>query len=66
MALLDSRRREAVRRPLGARRRRMPEAESGPRTTTIDRRALACGLLATLLLAAGFAHVLGQRAQRIE
>lgn len=63
MALLDSRRRKVARRSLSAMRQRMPEAESGPNRWT-DRRALACALLATLLLAGGLAHVLGQRAQR--
>ena len=65
MALLDSSRREAVRWPLGAMRRRMPEAESGRNTATLsDPRALACFLLACLLLAGALAHVLSLRSQR--
>jgi hypothetical protein len=64
MALLDSRRRKAVRRPLGALRRPMPEAESGRNATLRDPRALACFLLACLLLAGGLAHVLSLRSQR--
>lgn len=65
MALLDSsRRRKAVRWPLGAMRRRMPEAESGRSTSWRDPRALACFLLACLLLAGGIAHVLSLRSQR--
>ena len=65
MALLDSsRRREAVRWPLGAMRRRRPEAESGRNATLRDPRALACFLLACLLIAGGLAHVLSLRSQR--
>jgi len=64
MALLDSRRRKAVRRPLGAMRQRMPEAESGRTTTFTDSRALACLLLAAALIAGGLVHVLAQRGQR--
>ncbi len=64
MALLDSRRREAVRRPLRAMRRREADVASGRRTPLRDPRALACFLLACLLIAGGLAHVLSLRSQR--